>query len=77
MSQCRSLSIETRLHAGRPWFDFRQGQRFFLLATASRPALAPNRLSIQWVPGALSPVVKRPGREDYTHLHLCVQVKKN
>jgi hypothetical protein len=31
--------------------------------TASKPALGPTQLPIKWVPGALSPRVKRPGRE--------------
>jgi hypothetical protein len=32
------------------------------------PALVPNQPLIQWVPGALSPGVKRPGREaDQSH----------
>jgi hypothetical protein len=40
---------------------------FFLLATASRQALEPNQLSIQWTPGVLSPRVKRLDREpDHT-----------
>jgi len=32
-----------------------------LLATASRPVLGPTQLPIQWVPGALTAGVKRPG----------------
>jgi hypothetical protein len=35
----------------------------FLLTTASRPALVPPQPPIQWVQGALSVGVKRPGRE--------------
>jgi len=34
-----------------------------LVTTASRPALGPTLPPIHWVPGALSPAVKRPGRE--------------
>jgi hypothetical protein len=38
------------------------GQGIFLY-TASKPALRPSGPPIQWVPGALSPKVKRLGRE--------------
>jgi hypothetical protein len=42
---------------------------FFLFATASRPALGSTLLPIQWVPGALNPGIKWPGREaDYSLL---------
>jgi hypothetical protein len=41
---------------GRCW-------EFFLFTTASRPALGPIQTPIQWVPGALSLGIKRPGRE--------------
>jgi len=37
--------------------------QFFLFATASRPTLEPTESPIQWVLGAVSPSVKRPGRE--------------
>jgi len=50
------------LRVGRPGFDFRQGQGPFShvhIHTGSRPTNPP----IQWVPGALSPGVKQPGRE--------------
>jgi hypothetical protein len=35
----------------------------FLFSKSSRPALRSTQPPIQWVPGALSPGVKRPGRE--------------
>jgi hypothetical protein len=53
-----SVSIETWLQAGRQGFDYRQGHRLFLFVTASRPALGPTQPHIQWMPGALAPVVK-------------------
>jgi hypothetical protein len=34
-----------------------------LFSTASRPALGPTQPPIEWVPGAISPGVKGPGRE--------------
>jgi hypothetical protein len=44
---------------------FKSWQRvgIFLFTTVSKPALGPTQPPIQWVPGALSLVVKRPGRE--------------
>jgi hypothetical protein len=44
-------------------FDSRRGLGFFLFSTASRTALGPTQPPIQWVPGALSLGVKRPGRK--------------
>jgi hypothetical protein len=58
-----SESMKARLRTGRPGFHSRQGQRFFLFPTASRPAVEPTQPPIQWLQGALSPRVKRPGRE--------------
>jgi hypothetical protein len=40
-----------------------RGKEIFLYTTASRPALGPTLLSIQWVLGIIFPGVKRPGRE--------------
>jgi hypothetical protein len=51
------------LRAGRPGFDSRPGQEIFLFSTGSRPDLGPAQPPIQWVTVALSPEVKRSGRE--------------
>jgi hypothetical protein len=45
------------------WFDSRRGLGIFLFTTASTTALELTQPPIQWVPGALSLGVKRPGRE--------------
>jgi hypothetical protein len=58
-----SVSIGPRLGAGRPGFVSRQGLEIFLLATASRPALGPTQPPIKWIPGILSPGLKRQRRE--------------
>jgi hypothetical protein len=42
---------------------FPAGLGIFLFDTVSRPVLGPTQPPIQWVPGALSLGVKRPGRE--------------
>jgi hypothetical protein len=42
---------------------FPAGAGNFLFTTASRTALGPTQPHIQWVPGALSLGIKRPGRE--------------
>jgi hypothetical protein len=50
-------------------FDSRWGLEIFLFTTATRSALGPTQPPIQWVLGALSLGVKRPGREaDHSHL---------
>jgi hypothetical protein len=59
---------------GRSRFDPRQGQRIFPLACVSRPALGPTQPTVQWVPGVLSPGLKR-GRSMTltTHPHIVPQ----
>jgi hypothetical protein len=60
-SRDSSVCIATRI--GVLGFDSQRGLRIFLFITASRTALGPTQPDIQWVPGALSLGVKRPGRE--------------
>jgi hypothetical protein len=57
------LSWATGWTIGVLGFDSRRGMGIFLFTTESRTALGPTQLPIQWVPGALSLEVKRPGRE--------------
>jgi hypothetical protein len=47
----------------------------FLFTTASRPALGPTQHTIQWVPGAFSLGVKRPGCEADHSLSSNAEVK--
>jgi hypothetical protein len=42
---------------------FSAGRRNFIFTTASRTALVPTQPPIQWLLGALSLGIKRPGRE--------------
>jgi hypothetical protein len=49
----------------------RQRQRIYPLAFVTRPALGPTQPPVQWVPGALSPGIKRGwGVTLTTHPHL-------
>jgi hypothetical protein len=67
-SRGSSVSIVTKLWGWMTRFD--SWLEFFFLTTASRPPLGPIQLPIQWIPEALSPGLKRPGREDDNSLHL-------
>jgi hypothetical protein len=51
-------------------FGSQQGLGIFVFTTASKPALGPTQPPIQWVPGAISLVVKRGGVRLTTHLQL-------
>jgi hypothetical protein len=57
-------------------FDSRRGLGIFLFTTASRAAPGPTQPPIQWVSGALSLGVKRPGRETGHSLPSSVEVKE-
>jgi hypothetical protein len=76
-SRGSSVSIVSWLRAGRSGFDLRQRQRIFLLAAASRPALGPSQPPVQWIPGVLSPGVKRPGRDADHSPHLVPRLSRN
>jgi hypothetical protein len=47
-----------------------------IFSTSSRPALGSTHPHIQWVPGAPSPVVRRPGREANHSPPASAEVKK-
>jgi hypothetical protein len=65
------------LRTGRPGFDPRQRQNIFPLTSVSRPALGPTQPPVQWVPGALSPAVKRGrGVMLTTHPLLVLRLRK-
>jgi hypothetical protein len=67
------------LRAGRldyRGFESRQGLGIFLFTTASRPALEPTQPPIQLIQGALSLVVKRPGREAHHSPPSSAEVKE-
>jgi hypothetical protein len=50
--------------------------RIFLFSTSSRSALEPTQPPIQWVTGALSPWIKREGREADNSSPVSTEVKK-
>jgi hypothetical protein len=55
--------ITALLTIGVLGFYSRRGWGIFLFNTVSRTHLGPTQPPIQWIPGALSRGVKRPGRE--------------
>jgi hypothetical protein len=57
-------------------FDSRRGLGNFFFTTVSRTALGPTQPPIQWLPGALSLGVKRPGREADNSPQCSAEVKE-
>jgi hypothetical protein len=66
---CTVICSQSVQHWAAGWaigilgFDSRRGLGIFLFTPESRTALGSTQLPIQWVPGALSLGLKRPGRE--------------
>jgi hypothetical protein len=57
--------------------EFESGRvKNFLFSTSSRPALGSTQPPIQWVPGTLSPGLKRPGREADHSPRASAEIKK-
>jgi hypothetical protein len=65
------LCLATGWTTERSRFDTRQSMRISPLVSVSRPAVGPTQPHVQWVPGVLSPGIKR-GRSVTltTHPHL-------
>jgi hypothetical protein len=58
------VSVETRLLGGQRRVRFpAEAKMWFLSCAKCGPALGPNQLTIQCVPGAFTPRVKLPGHE--------------
>jgi hypothetical protein len=62
-SKSRDIALGYGLDDRGSSVRFPVGAGNFLFITVSRAALGPTQPPIQWVPGALSLGVKRPGRE--------------
>jgi hypothetical protein len=60
----------------RGWSSSPSRVKKFLFSTSSRPALGSTQPPIRWVPRALSPGVKRPGREADHLPPVSAEVKK-
>jgi hypothetical protein len=72
---CRSRGTAVSVTIGYG-LEGRSRGKVFLFSTSSRSSLGSTQSPIQWVPGALSPGVKRPGREADRPLPTSAEVKK-
>jgi hypothetical protein len=63
MSRDSSVGIALGCGLDDRRFESQQWVGIYVFTTASRSTLGPTQPPIQWVPGALSLRVKRPGRE--------------
>jgi hypothetical protein len=65
LTTCERSRYSDWLRAGKPRGRSSSpgGGKDFLFSMPFRPALGPTQHPIQWVPGAFSPGVERPGRE--------------
>jgi hypothetical protein len=65
LSGCREASkiLFSKLFLPQSNIVVFQGVKHFLFSTSSRPALGSTYPPIQWVPGDVSPEVKRPGSD--------------
>jgi hypothetical protein len=69
-------SVETTLRTERPGLTSRKGQWWdFFFSVAFRTVVRPTQPPKQWVPGALTRGVKRPGVKLTTHLHVLPRLR--
>ena len=61
----RSVNTVTRLLTVRFGLQIPAALKDILFSQKSGPAVWPNQLPLQWIPAALSPGVKRPGRNGH------------
>jgi hypothetical protein len=67
------LSISDKIG---PYDDIGNEGIFHFTIAVSKPALGPTQPLTQWVPGALSTGLKRPGRETYHSPPSSTEIKK-
>jgi hypothetical protein len=75
-SQDSSVGMATGYGLGG-WGSISSRGWTFLYSTTTRPALGPTQPPIQWLPGVLSPGVKRPEREAHHSRSSSTEVKNS